>query len=419
MQKEGPHALQLGPVEHIEEEVILYLSYLPSPISIDTLVSLSGATVLNILNAVEKFKTAGFVREKKDHAKGLYFFSGERPIGRFQESIRREAGRKALTRILNFYDTSAGRLDDNKMVDLAELCCNLDTVKGLSIVKKAADILARSGQDEKAVEYYDRCLRGMTDQTVIHENAEDFLDCVLGRVSLLIYHMSAPDELLLLDKARKIATKFRIVDRLARIEVVTAQILQTLGEHERAYRAFNSFLSLSAKLSDRKMVRSAIFVTCEFLFWRGRFSEVVGHYEKMIGSLEEFGDDEASLKAAALVGYCFVICGRIARGIGMVDTVRAKGVLLDLQQVTIFADQMMVLSLFELRRTSEAEPYLGRLSDLPETALGHLISRAIDDEKAHILCAKGDFRGGLQTPPGRRKTCRVSWLEAPLRPLDL
>jgi len=395
--KKDLRAFQPQPIDGIEDELVLYISYLPPPISIDTLVSLSGASVLAVLNTIEKLKAMGFVAEKKNHIKGLYFLAGgPRPVGRLSEPAAAETGRNALKKILHFYDTSAQSMDDNRTVDVAELCLSVGTLEELPIVKKAADILARCGQDEKAVQYYDVCLRSMTDQTVMVGNATDFLDCVLGRVSLLIYHMSAQDELSLLNRARKIAIRFRIWDRLARIEVVMAQILQTLGEHEKAYRCFNHFLKLSHRIDDHKMVRSAILVICEFLFWRGKFSEVVAHYEKMIGSLEEFGNDEASLKAAALVGYCFVICGRIARGFGIIDAVRSKGALLDLQQVTIFADQMTVLSLFELRRTSEAEPYLSRLFDLPEKALGHLISRGINDERAYILCAKGDFSGAFE-----------------------
>ena len=336
-QRKNSDASQAQPIESIEDELILYISHLPPPISIDTLVSLSGASALAVLNTMEKLKAAGFVAEKKDHIKGLYFLAGgPRPVGRLSEPAATETGRKALKKILHFHNTSVESMDDDRTVDVAELCLSLGAPEEFPLVKKAADILARRGQDEKAVQYYDLCLRSMTGQPVTDGNAADFLDCVLGRVSLLIYHMSAQDELSLLIRARKIAIRFRIWDRLARIEIVMAQILQTLGEHGKAYRCFNHFLKLSHRIDDPRTVRSAILVICEFLFWRGKFSEVVAHYEKMIGSLEEFGDDEASLKAAALVGYCFVICGRIARGFGMIDAVRAKGALLDLQQVMIF-----------------------------------------------------------------------------------
>jgi transcriptional regulator with GAF, ATPase, and Fis domain/tetratricopeptide (TPR) repeat protein len=383
--------------DSIKKEIVLYLTLLPSPVSIDTLVSLSEASVISLLNAIGKLKAKNIVVEKRGKERGFYCLNSPDPAGFIKEYVTGDEARRALAKITEFYQTASDSIEEAEIVNLAELYLKIGiSGDGLPIVKHAADILSRSGQDEKAVAYYDQCLRAMADESLSGANVDRYLDCVLGRISLLIYHMSAPDELSLLVRAKDAAHRFKRWDRLAKIEIVMAQILQTMGQHKRALRCFSNFRNLANRAGDTKTVKSAILTTCEFLFWKGMFSEVVSHYENMVGSLEEFGGDEASLKAAALVGYCFVICGRIARGMGMIEAVRAKGVLLNLQQVVIFTDQMMVLSLFEIRRTSEAEPYLDRLHSLPEDSLGHLISRAINDEKAFLLCRRGEYKEAFE-----------------------
>jgi transcriptional regulator with GAF, ATPase, and Fis domain len=391
MLKKAPGLIELWQsFDDTKKELVLYLSLLPAPVSIDTLISLSETSVMTVLGAIEKLKGKNVVIEKKE--KGLYFLNIPDPTGFIGDHVAYSLARRALTRITEFYHGAPDNSGETEILNIAELYTKIGiSGEGLAVVKKAADILARHGQDERAVVYYGRCLRSMSDLNVTKENADDFIDCVLGRVSLLIDHMSAPDELLLVDKAKEVACRFRKWGRLARLEVVMARILQTVGEHKKAFRCFNHFRALAAKVGDPGIIRSTIMTACEVLFWRGMSSEVVSHYEKMVESLEEFGDDEASLKAAALVGYCFVICGRVARGVGMIETVLAKASLLNLQQVRIVADQMMVLSLFELRKTSEAEPYIDKLYNLPEESLGHLVSRAINDERAYLSCLKGEY----------------------------
>ena len=416
MQKEGRDLAELWQgFDDTRKEVVLYLTLLPSPVSIDTLVSLSEASVIGLLNAIGKLKAKNIILEKKGKEKGFYYLNSPDPSDFIKEYVTNDEARRALAKITKFYQSFPDPVGEAEIINLAELHLKIGfSGDGLPVVKDAADILSRLGQDEKAVAYYDRCLRAMADESISEANIDDYLDCVLGRVSLLIYHMSAPDELSLLVRAKDAANRFKRWDRLAKIEMVMAQILQAMGQHKRAFRCFSNFRKLADRTGDAKTVRSAILATCEFLFGKGMFSEVVSHYENMVGSLEEFGDDEASLKAAALVGYCFVIRGRIARGMGMIEAVHAKGMLLNLPQVVIFADQMMVLSLFEIRRMSEAEPYLDRLHNLPEDSLGHLISRAINDERAYILCLKGECNEAFEYHQrGVRHATSLGWKHHP------
>ena len=381
----------------IEKDIYLYIRHLPPPVSIDNLIRLSEASVTAVLNATETLKGKNIIHEKKEYGKGFYF-PNDNDFTSFDEGHSLDKNvRRIISRIIHFYRSLPEKISDKETLNLADLYIRTgDSDEGIAIIKKAADILARSGQVEKSVNYYEYILRSFADRTITKATVDDFLDSVLGRISLLIYHMSAKDELVHLDRARDAAIRFKKRESLARIEIVLAQVLQTLGEHKKALKCFSNFQQLADDLGQSRTVRSAILNICEFLFWKGRFSDVIKYYEKTIGGLEKFGDDIASLKAAALVGYCFVICGRVARGIGIIETVSAKGTALGLQQVFVFADQMAAISLLEIRRIPEAQFYVDRLYGFSEEVLGHLISRGIYDERAYILCTQKEYEKAFE-----------------------
>ena len=127
--------------------------------------------------------------------------------------------------------------------------------------------------------------------------------------------------------------------------------------------------------------------------------EATQSYEEVVGDLEEFGNDEMTLEIGTLVGWCYVICGRIARGIGMIDAVRTKAHLLGFLRTVYVADIMRVHALLEIRKISEAETILNR-STVPQThgnIYDHLVSWTAFTCRAYIRCAKEDYAGALES----------------------
>ena len=113
-------------------------------------------------------------------------------------------------------------------------------------------------------------------------------------------------------------------------------------------------------------------------------------YEEVVGNLEEFGDDASTLKASAMLGWCYVICGRISRGVGMIDAVRSKARSLTLQDVVIYADLMSALSLIEIRKLVDAEFFLTQILSIPEEDLDHYVCMGRQWlHGLYLLCERG------------------------------
>ena len=268
--------------------------------------------------------------------------------------------------------------------------------RDLLYIKNAADILSHSGQKEKAASYYGYLLNNFTEKGLTEENAGDFLDSTLAKLSIAGHLLTVEKQIALLTKAQDVAKEYEKWDFVAKIKLILVQILKEAGKHEEASQHFNDIWKLAEKIGDQSMLRSAALSISDFLFWEGRVSEAVRRYEEVVGNLEEFGDDATTLKASAMLGWCYVICGRISRGVGMIDAVRSKARSLAIQDVVIYADLMSALSLIEIRKLADAEFFLSQILSMPEEDLDHYVSWAANGSMAYICCEKEEYEKAFE-----------------------
>ena len=67
--------------------------------------------------------------------------------------------------------------------------------------------------------------------------------------------------------------------------------------------------------------------------------------------------------------------------------------MLNLQKVVIFTHMLMMLALFEIRKTNEAEKYLHKIMAYPKETVGHFILAPTYICKAYLLSLKDDIDG--------------------------
>jgi transcriptional regulator with GAF, ATPase, and Fis domain len=379
-----------------EQTLILYLVYAIPPVSIDALSALAKVPAVRVLNVMEKLKKKKIVNERKGYGKGFYFLNSATVANFIPKQTDKEEKRKILQSILDFYIQSLDEGPDKTLI-LAEIYYKLgSTDKGLSYIKNAADILSHSGQKEQAAAYYGYVLSNFSEKGLTGESVGVFLETTLAKLSLGGHLLSVGEQVELLTKAQDIAKKYEKWDFVARIKLSLFQILKEAGHHEKASQQFNGIWKLAEKIGDQSMLRNAALSISDFLFWEGRVSEAVQRYEEVVGNLEEFGDDETTLKASAMLGWCYVICGRISRGVGMIDAVRSKARSLNFHDVVIYADLMNALSLIEIRKLADAESFLSQILSVPEEALDRYVSWAANASMTFIYCAKKEYEKAFE-----------------------
>ncbi|MCK9362374.1 MAG: sigma 54-interacting transcriptional regulator [Syntrophales bacterium] len=380
------------------KEIILYLAHASSPVSIDQLSSLSGASTVKILNVMEEAIKRGVVYEKEEFGKGIYFLNRIIPDILLDCSVSEEEKTQALRRLIEFYNDilSEGKEKTLVLAALYITLGNSDKDKDKDIVKNAADIIFDSRDYELAGVYYDYFLKNSPEKSLSIANVKDYLDSVLGKIVTTKHLMPLQDQVTLLSRAQQIARKYEKWEYLAKIELILGHVMQAGGQHRKAFSYIKDSQRLAQGIDDPRMFKEATLLMSEFLHWKGRFAEVVRRYEQVVENLEEFGDNAAILKAGARVGICYVRCGHVARGMGMIEAVRGKANLLNLQHVSIYADLLSMHSLFELRKISEAEFYVNRISSFSDDILGPYILMRVEMCKGYILILQGNYERSFE-----------------------
>ncbi len=378
--------------DEIDKRIAFCLFHVANPVSIEILVSLSGASISKVLNFMEKLRSRDLVSEKKVPGKGVYFLDHIDGLLRLTEQQSSVQDTQAATRrIIDFYAASPEESEERTLI-LAKLYLSTkDSLDGVNHLWKAAEILYRSGEKEKAIQYFDHLISLLARNHETQENAAVFLESVLHKLSIQMLETPISDKLSLLGKAERIAKKAKMWGHLAQIRLAITRDLQISDQHEKASQYADSFWKLARQVQDPGMLKAASLASSFLLFSRGNFKEAVRCYEDMIGNLEEFGDDEATLNAGLWVAYSFVICGRVSRGVGMIDAIRTKAISLCIESTTVLADFMAAHAMLEVRNVSEAEFYVGRILNSAERTAGRFILWGAYACKAFVLCAKREY----------------------------
>lgn len=390
-----------------DKEIVVYFAYAPQPVSVDALSSFSRTSAVNVLNVMERLRRKGIVCEKKGYGRGIYFPTDANLIGFLRDHIAGDEMAEAVRRIIEHCAQSLPEGDEKTLL-LADLYRKIgDSNGGLPTIKNAGDILGRSGEKLKAAAHYEYVVNHFPAVPARPDDAELFLDSVIGLIYAMMHRMPLAEQIAILTKAETTARQYRMWDRLARISLWLGRALQDAGQDKKASRCINDFLNLADRITDPAKLTMTSLAVSEYSFLKGKFLEAARRYEELVGELEEFSDDEMVLLASNVVGMSHALSGRISRGLGMIDAVRIKARHLGLQEVVNFSDQASAVVLLEMRKIPEAEFFVNRLSSFSDEVIGPFMAEALCDFKAFIMCAKEDYEGAFQQLKKRQRLIRA------------
>jgi transcriptional regulator with GAF, ATPase, and Fis domain/tetratricopeptide (TPR) repeat protein len=381
-------------VVHEEEtsQVVQYLIYYPPPISLDALISLTGLPAVTVLRAIERLKGQKVIVEKGTYGKGFYFINSPSFVESERRKLPVDDEKGLLQSIICLYAATApeGR---ERTIALAELYTRLggNGREGFEYVKNAADLQVEAGDKERAASFFDFLSKVFMAGPVSGKDAAIFVGSVLGKISLSGHLIPLREQIVLLRKAVSVAKRNGLWGAAARVCLNLGYVLRDAGDYKEAFRNFDEGRRLARQVGDARLLKEASISLSGFLFWKGQVAEAVRHYEEAIGDVEDFGDDESTLKGVATVGRCYVICGRVVRGIGLIDAVRLRAQSMQMREALIYADLMKILSLVDIRNTIDAEACLEKLFSYPEDVLGHYVLWAAHSCQAFVLFSRNRF----------------------------
>ncbi|MFZ7112960.1 MAG: sigma 54-interacting transcriptional regulator [Desulfatiglandales bacterium] len=374
-----------------KRNVIVLLALVPQPVSLDTLIAVSRLRAVEILQFLDNLVGLGVLSNDSSLGKGFYSLTSE-PWIKFvlnrtgQENLETQA--KAL---IAYYDVTAEE-GLEKSLTLAHLHKTAGiTPQRLDCFLAAAERCASLEMHEEAISYYRIILDNKAHTIETTGEKEIYVNAAIGITSAYGHMVSLPEQSAFLEQARHFAHEIDDREQLLNLYLTLGKTSEVEGFYEKAAQYLEQAREIAQGLKINYLLKKVALMTSDFLFRQGRVAEAVERYEEVIGDLEEFSSDKATLRACATLGWCYGVCGQTSRGIGLIEAVRIKAEELGMRDVKIYADMNTVLTLLEARFTSEAEVYLKEILKLPERVAGNSILFAAHWCMAYVAYSHGDL----------------------------
>lgn len=394
----------------LERSLLLAAILLPPPVTLDHLVGLGPISPVRALQTMESYVNTGILCVAPE-GPGHYQLNDPTDIKPLLNAFMRNQIVETAELLIRFVKESEIAVI-NKCLVITNIIATAGYMRSSDMmeIQKAAEYCLEIGAMEAATSYFQLILTNTENLSDRSDQHLFFIDAALGLISSHGHLMPLRHQRDLLQQAKDRARSVENAEKECMISLRLAQVYKTEGDYEKASTLYEKAWDIAKKLNREDLLKQAALFTSDFLFWQGLVADAVARYEEVIGDAENFPADQATLRATATLGWCYGICGRTARGIGLIEAVRNRADALKLIQVKIYADLMAVLTLLDARRISEAEVYLDNIFKFPEEILGNYILWAGYSTRAYILSVKGDLEGCFRfQKKAYEKSKEVGW----------
>ncbi|RLB36557.1 MAG: hypothetical protein DRH12_15625, partial [Deltaproteobacteria bacterium] len=285
--------------------------------SIDWLVELSQSRVSEILFALEEETQRGLLARKEP---GVFCFRDLSKQQKYQGLLSAKEKKKLHRHIAGLLMRELPE-DNSKAQALAHHLLHItNDAEGCRWLIKAGDAYLKSYGIEKALQCYAKVvldlsrLRGEEADWVFVEAALRYSKISTGRHNTV-------KVLSTLREAMVRAKRWNRQTCQALLEMHIAKNEWMCSQYENALKHFEKGWSVATNLNDPKLLGSATTFSTFFLYWQGRFREVIHTYEKSIPDIEKYPQGKFPLLAAITVGRCYAQIGQVSQGLGMIDAI--------------------------------------------------------------------------------------------------
>jgi formate hydrogenlyase transcriptional activator len=332
--------------------------------SLDWLVELTGMKASLILSVMEE-EVQKQVLVKKEPA--VYIFKNIRK----RDEWHHELSDDEKTRYHRSIATILVRElpdDDSKALSIANHLLQVSNDwRGCQWLVRAGDIYMSAFSADRAIDCFERVLNDLSGQ---RGNNEDwlFVRAAIGHSNAALGRTDASKSISRLRDAGKRAKRLKKPSYEALIEMHIAKYEQIGSFLDTALRRFERALSRMEKFDDPDLAAATTSFSAYFLFWQGRFRDVVEIYEKSVPDVEKYPIGPFSIIAALMVGHSYAMVGRITQGLGLLDTIHRYCLQKGDRYLTAYAGSIIAMVMLSINRVEDAFRYLkSSLRDAEET----------------------------------------------------
>ncbi|MBW2094357.1 MAG: sigma 54-interacting transcriptional regulator [Deltaproteobacteria bacterium] len=268
---------------------------------------------------------------------------------------------------------------------------------------RAGDYCRKTFRNEEALKYYSKAL----DHLSVRESMEGdrfFVQVAIKYSKISTARLETTTVLEVLKQALERANKWKMVDLPPLVKMHMAKNEWLRSHYSEAMKHFEEGWSLAKKLDEPKLLRSVAVFSTFFLYWQGRFQEVVQSYEQTVPEIQHsYPQEDFPLAASTTVGHCYVQIGQITQGLGMLNSIRKQCLENGDFYFAALAGVMIGAALLEIRDLDNALIHLKRSLEEASrtrndwaTILGMLTLASAYYKKGHGRKAVNTLRDILQ-----------------------
>jgi transcriptional regulator with GAF, ATPase, and Fis domain/tetratricopeptide (TPR) repeat protein len=373
--------------DEADREILLLMAMAQPPVSLDLVVRVLSRSPVQVLSSLERLSASGVLASFHPEMTGHYRFVEPD----FPSALTRCADRALVRRLAKAVAGALEEMEDGPRKWMAS--AHLHRMTGHPVnpdrLLKSARHCLESGDMETAARHFRLALEALPEACSEAEDKRQYIDAAGGLLSSGGHLLSLPESKELIGRARQYCLDLDDPHGSARFLVQEAHICALEGDHQQAARLADQAWETASDLQERDLRHWVAVLTADFLSWEGRIGEAVERYEQAIGNLEEVKRDPATLRACAVLGWYYGICGQVARGLGLVEKVKEIAATLGHSKTMVWADCMAGLILIEAGRPDEADPILSGLLKRPEADLGLMVLWAAHHAMAYVQYRKG------------------------------
>jgi formate hydrogenlyase transcriptional activator len=261
---------------------------------------------------------------------------------------------------------------DAKALAIAHhLLCVSNDWRGCQWLVKAGNIYFQSFSADNAIACFEKVLHDLSSQ---RGDSEDwlFVRAAIGHSNTSLSRSNAPSSIARLLDARERAKGLGNESTEVLLEMHIAKYERLGFQLQKALKRFEQALSRVEALNDPELTTATTTFSVYFLFWQGRFRDVIDIYEKSVPDVEKYPIGPFSIVAALMAGHSYTIVGRLTLGLGLLDTIRdyclQKGDLF----LAAYAGSVIAMAMLSIYRVEDAFRYLK--TALKEARESHNIS---------------------------------------------
>jgi formate hydrogenlyase transcriptional activator len=284
--------------------------------------------------------------------------------------------------------------DDAKAIAISHhlLCVPNNTMGGEWLIR-AGRIYIDSFNAEKAIACFEKVLRDFSDQRGLDVDRL-FVAAAIAHSGTSLSRISTQTSMARLLEARERATGLNdpacsiiLEMHIAKHERVLSGINHALEHFEKA------FLQVKA-LNDPALTAATSIFSTYFLFWQGRFKDVVKVHEQSTPDVEKHPTGYLSIVATMMVGHSYALVGRLTEGLGLLDSIRDHCRQKGDKYLSAYAGSVIGMIMLSINRHDDANRYFRQALREAKQSGNRPVERA-----ARVLLAAIEFKQGNMDHP--------------------